>query len=128
MLVCHCRALSERDIRGDSLYSVTERDAVSCLWVESITVNVASHYLRARALLNVFGQISEVIERLAKPGNLKRCYALAATSAGINLVKRFGFEVASEGSRRPDGHDLYCASYAVIKSKSDELFARSGNK
>jgi hypothetical protein len=120
--------IRERDVRGDSIYSAAERDAVSCLWVESIAIDVSNPYLRARALLNVFERAHDTIERLANPVNLTHFYALSATSAGDNLIKRFGFQVASAQSKRTDGHDLYCASYEVIKRKTEDLLVARGIK
>jgi hypothetical protein len=118
--------IRERDVRADSIYSAAERDAVSCLWVESITIDVPNPYLRARALLNVFERAHDTIERLAHPASLTHFYALSATRAGDNLIKRFGFKVASARNKRTDGHDLYCASYEVIKRKAEDLLTARG--
>lgn len=117
--------IRERDVRGDSIYSAAERDAVLCLWVESITIDVSNPYLRARALLNVFERAHDTIERLANPVNLTQFYALSATRAGDDLIKRFGFQIASTQNKRTDGHDLYCVSYEVIKRKAEELLVHT---
>jgi len=115
--------IRERDVRGDSIHSAAERDVVSCLWVESITLDVPQPHLRARALLNVFQRAPHIMERLADPMNLRHVYALSATRAGDNLIKRFGFQIASAHIKRTDGHDLYCATYEVLKRKTQELLA-----
>jgi hypothetical protein len=118
--------IRERDIRGDSIYSAAERELVSCLWVESIALNINNRYLRARALLNVFERSREVIQRLADPARLSNFYALSATRAGDCLIKRFGFQVVSPRDKRTDSHDLYYAAYNVINQKSDQLAAAHG--
>lgn len=122
-LLCDGR-IRERDVRGDSIHSAAERDVVSCLWVESITLDVPQPWLRARALLNVFQRAHHTMERLADPINLKHVYALSATRAGDNLIKRFGFQIASAHIKRTDGHDLYRASYEILKRKTQVLLAR----
>jgi hypothetical protein len=118
--------IRERDIRGDSMYSVAERELVSGLWVESIALNISNRYLRARALLNVFEKAREIIERLADPARLSNFYALSATRAGDCLIKRFGFQVASPRDKRSDSHDLYCATTDIILQKAEQLAAAHG--
>ncbi|HKQ40828.1 MAG TPA: hypothetical protein VJ063_22360 [Verrucomicrobiae bacterium] len=113
--------IREKEVRGDSIYSAAERDAVSCLWIESIAVDVSNPYRRARALLNVFEGAHGALERLAEPAKLTNFYSLSATRAGANLIKRFGFQLAAGGNHRTDGLDLYCATYEVIRRKTDEL-------
>jgi hypothetical protein len=111
----------ERDVPGEGLYAVAEREQVTALWVESVMVNLASSFLRARALLQGLDDVPALIGRLADPAKVQRIYALAATEAGDQLVRRFGFEVVVKRDQRADEHDLFAASFAALQARASNL-------
>jgi len=107
--------ICEADIGGDDIFPAKERNAVTRLWLESIVIELASPYLRARALADVFAQAEVALGRVADPAKLQSLYALTATVAGETLTTRLGFHKVSSRTQREDGHDVYRVSFADLQ-------------
>lgn len=107
----------ERDIRGDSLYSPGESAAITALYVESIIVNPPKGYTNAPAILCVLTSFERLVSRLCDPGQLKSVYAIAASRSGERLLRRLGFDVISPAHARKDGHELFVANFADLRSQ-----------
>ena len=107
----------EREIRGDSLYSVDDRRLIKHLYVESIILRPPKPLSNAAAIMSVLSHMASIIERVADLETVERIYAIAATPAGERVMRRLGFELLSAGDRRNDGHDLFAAQRSVLAGK-----------
>ena len=116
--------IREKDIGSGRIYSSAERDLVSSLWLESIVIEIPSAYLRAQALTEVLQDITQIIHRVADPKPSMALYALSATRAGDQLVRRFGFQLASPRTTRANGHDLYCASFEALETRRQHVLSK----
>lgn len=107
----------EREIRGDSLYSVDDRRLIKHLYVESIILRPPKPLSNAVAIMSVLSNISSIVERVADLQTAERIYAIAATPSGERVMRRLGFELLSAGDRRKDGHNLFAAQLSVVAGK-----------
>ncbi len=113
------RAFSEghildKDIRGDSLYSSTERHSIRDLYVESIIVSLPKGKSNAPALLCILSRIGLIMRRLCDMAEVDHIYAIAASSSGEKFMKRLGFVQVKSAEVRKDGHDLFAVKFANL--------------
>ena len=110
----------EREIRGEDLFTVQERDAVRDVYLESIIISENGPFRRAarQCLLNRFIQM---VGNLGDPGQVKRVHAIAATDKGASFLGRMGFAVAKSGRERKDQHDFYTIRFEDLIGRTSEI-------
>jgi hypothetical protein len=106
----------EKEIRGDSLFKSKERAEIRDLYIESIIVLPPKGYSNAPAILCVLTNLHSLVGRLCDPSQVRKIYAMAASSRGDKLLRRLGFEVLSSKTGRADGHDVFQASFAALSN------------
>ncbi|RPI97929.1 MAG: hypothetical protein EHM32_00480 [Spirochaetales bacterium] len=99
-------SIVERQIRADAMYSADERELIRDLYVESIVINLSGR-ARAAALLALAVNFVSMIELICDIDKLNHVYAIAATTPGVNLLRRLGFSVVQKEVERKDGHVLF---------------------
>jgi len=115
----------EREIRGDSLYSPTDRSSMTTLYVESVILVPEKPMMKGPALLCLLDNLGAILERITDVNTVEKLYAIAATAAGENLLKRLSFEVAGVGERRRDAHGLFVARVTNVAAR---IAALSGSQ
>ena len=106
--------ITEREIRGDSLFSKTDRKLIKSLYVESIVLCSPEQRQNGLALLSILAEIPAIIGRIASLRSLQAIYAIGASSSGEALMRRLGFELSKPGDRRRDRHNLFVARPSVV--------------
>jgi hypothetical protein len=106
--------LVERDIRGDSLYSVHEIEHIKNLYVESIILDPPEGCSRGLAILFLLCNFTLIVNRICDSSNLESVYAIAASKSGQRLMGRLGFNKISTSENRKDGHNLFAARYSEL--------------
>jgi len=114
----------EREIRGDSLYSVIDRGAIRHLYVESIILCPRKPRSNAAAMVSVLSDAPAIIGRIADLHSVEAIYAIAASPAGERLMRRLGFALLRAGERRKDGHKLFVARPSVVARNVLEVCGR----
>jgi hypothetical protein len=107
----------EREIRGDSLYTPTDRSSITTLYVESVILVPEKPMMKGPALLCLLDNLGAILDRIADAKTVEKLYAIAATTAGENLLKKLSFEVESVGERRRDAHGLFVACVANVAAR-----------
>ncbi|MEA2560471.1 MAG: hypothetical protein QOH06_1975 [Acidobacteriota bacterium] len=108
----------ERQIRGDSLYSVAEKGKVRDVYVESIVLAPSQGASSvSAALLSVLGRFGSVLERVCDLENLEHVYAIAASSKGEKLMKGLGFAEMKAADSRADHHKLFGVDFLTLAQK-----------
>lgn len=115
----------EREIRGDSLYSIDDRSLIKHLYVESIILRPPKPLSNAATIMSVLSNMSSIIKRVADLETVEHIYAIAATPSGERVMRRLGFDLLSAGDRRKDGHNLFAAQRSVLAGK---VLAICGNR
>lgn len=97
----------ERIFSGDDIFGADEMDLCPRLYISGIAVlQPATHARRRYAGMLVWG-FWKYIESFYPPARRREIFAVAATEAGENLLKRFHFSVRDEASGKPHKHRLY---------------------
>jgi hypothetical protein len=108
--------LLEKDIRPDDLFLPSESHAIRDLHWESIVVDPAYKGER-RPMTALFQQTYlETLAHLCPIDQLGATYAIAASTAGANLLQRMGLSPIGEASQRLDAHPLYCGNVASYRA------------
>ena len=115
--------ISEKEIRGDSLYRPEERGRIDNLYVEGIIIRVSKGRTGTAPLRCILSNWETITRTVADPENVKAVYAVAASKSGQSLVKGLGFELQQDREKRADKHDLYVARPATI-SKNIAKYCR----
>jgi hypothetical protein len=113
-------SIVERQIRADSLYSADERELIKDLYVESIVVDLAGR-ARAAALLALAVNFVSMIELICDVDKIDHVYAIAATTSGMNLLRRLGFSVIQKGGEGKDGHELFSVEGKALMDRIESL-------
>ena len=111
----------EREIRGDSLYGIDERERITCLYVESIALCLPKPLSNTAAISTIMASLPTIIARVADPSRIESIYAIAASRAGDRFMRRLGFEVLRPAERRKDGHDFFFASWSTVAERAQGL-------
>lgn len=106
--------LLERHIAGTDLYTPSETDQITDLYVESLVCN------NSIAVAIVLSHFESLVRRICNPGTVKRILAIAASPDGQNLLKRLGFKITGSAQ----GHNLFTAAYSDV-SKNLEAVSRT---
>lgn len=104
----------EKEIRGDSLYSVGERDLIRDIYVESVIVQPPEGYSKAYAMLAVLKSFTGIVGNICDPQNIANVYAMAASDKGENLMKKLGFEMISAAQGRADHHRVFVIDFRTL--------------
>lgn len=113
--------LVERDIRGDSLISPSERDSIRELYIESIIVVPPKGISNAPAIVCVLAGFLSLVQRICDPSKVEHIYAIAASSAGERLLTRLGFDLIRSAEARTDHHNFYAARFQHLASNISRL-------
>ena len=105
------RIFSEADIFG-----ADEMGLCTSLYISGIAVPHAATYARRRDASMLVWGFWKYIESFYPPTHRREIFAVAATEAGENLLRRFHFSVRNEASEKPHKHPLY-----VVELSSDVL-------
>jgi hypothetical protein len=104
----------EKDVRGDSLYSPSERHLIRDLYVESIIVLPPKGFSKAPAILCVLTNFVSLVERICDPKTVQNVYAIAASQSGDRLLRRLGFDPIISSESRSDHHDLFSVKFSEL--------------
>lgn len=113
--------IKEREIRGESLYNLSEKSRVTDLYVESIIVNTPNRYSRGWAIKCLLANFLRIVGSISEPYKVRYVYAISATEAGSNLLQHLGFSVHVHAEKRSDCHDLYVGRFAVVAESINRL-------
>lgn len=119
--------ITEREIRGDSLYPPEEKELVRNLYVESIIVQLPPGHrsnASARPVMALLCKFIQLTGRVANPDNIENIYAVAASQEGKGFMKKLGFELARSGQERKDHLDLYVVRFDSLKVRISTLCKR----
>ena len=108
--------ISERDIRGDSLFHLNKRESITDLYIESVIVLPPKGYTNIPAIICILSNFEEIVNRICEPQNVKNIYAIAASRSGDRFLKRLGFDILKNANERIDKHDLFVIKYAELVS------------
>jgi hypothetical protein len=114
----------ERDIRGDDLYSPTDKNSVRELYVESVAILLPPGRSKAPAVLYLMCHIAEAMERICNLSRIENMYAIAATAEGAHFLGRLGFEIYKAAESRRDRHNLFMASFQGVVEATSGLCKR----
>jgi hypothetical protein len=120
-------SITEREIRGDSLYTPAEKELVRNLYVESIIIQLPPGYTSnasARPVMALLCNFIQLTGRVANPDNIENVYAVAASQAGKGFMKKLGFELARSGQERKDRLDFYVVRFDSLKGRISALCKR----
>ncbi|MEX0899865.1 MAG: hypothetical protein WD081_04150 [Gammaproteobacteria bacterium] len=109
--------ISEKQIRGDSLFSANERSVVTRIYVESIIIDPAEGAYRPFALRMILREFERLIERVADSNNVTFVSAMAATADGQRLLEGLAFTQVSDSGSRVDGNVFYEIAYADLRRR-----------
>ena len=116
------KGINEKDIRGEDLYTTRYRNKIKDLYVESVIIT-GNRATKAASLLKLLSQESmeHMLANICPLDNVERIHAIAASTAGDNIMKRLGFTVTTDACCRDDKHNMYS-----IKMKDLININRSG--
>jgi len=97
----------ERVFSGDDIFGANEMDLCTSLYISGIAVPQATTYARRRYASMLVWGFWKYIEYFYSPARRREIFAVAATKAGENLLRRFHFSVRDEATKKPDKHRLY---------------------
>ncbi len=98
--------IEESDFDADAVLTPSEALGCENLYFCSIAMD-DSHPEMTYSLL---GRAAKELERYRSQGAMRCVYAIAATAAGEDLLRRVGFDMIMAGSKRVDHNDLYSRS------------------
>lgn len=101
--------LQEKFLRGKDLFRCSDLRSPRDAYISSIVVQ--NRYSALTPLL--IQHMSHRFEWLHRAGILRRVYAIAATSNGEKLVKRFEFSLVKDAECTADHHPLYMLDMAM---------------
>ncbi len=104
--------LLEKDIVGDSLYTVDESNKIEDLYIESFVCPK-----NPMAVPVVLSQFESIVKRLCAPNQVKRVFAISASPGGTNMLGKLGFKLTG----RAQGHDLYSARCRDVLAKTESV-------
>lgn len=104
----------ERDIRGDCLYPIAEKDSITDLYVESIIIRPLKGYSGATAITCLLSNFLPIAKNMCNIHNIKHVYAISASDSGTRLMQHLGFEVQKPADSRKDRHNLFIGRFATI--------------
>ena len=99
--------VSERIFSGDDIFGADEMDLCTSLYISGIAVPQPVTYARRRYAGMLVWGFWKYIESFYPPARRREIFAVAATEAGENLLRRFHFSVRDEASKKPHKHPLY---------------------
>ncbi len=103
-------SIVEKNIRGDSLFSPTERHLIKDLYVESVIVQPPKGHTNGPAVLCLLTNFGRPVERICDPSSVENLYAIAASKSGDRLLRRLGFDPITSAENRADHHDFFQVS------------------
>jgi len=98
---------SERIFSSDDIFGADEMDLCTCLYISGIAVPQPATYARRRYASMLVWGFWKYIESFYPPARRREIFAVAATEAGENLLRKFHFSARDEASRKPHKHRLY---------------------
>lgn len=104
----------ERDIRGDCIYGVNEKDLIKDLYVESIIIRPLKGYSGAKAITCLLSNFVPIANNICNIQNIEYVYAVAASRAGAQLMTHLGFELQKGSDKRKDRHNLFVARFTTV--------------
>jgi hypothetical protein len=106
----------ERIFSADDIFGANEIDLCTSLYIAGIAVPQPETYARRRHASMLVWGFWKYIESFYPPAHRREIFAVAATEAGENLLRKFHFSVRDEESKKPHKHPLY-----VVKLSPDVL-------
>jgi len=97
----------ERIFSEDDIFGADEMDLCTSLYISGIAVPQPVTYARRRDASMLVWGFWKYLEFFYPPSRRREVFAVAATGAGENLLRRFHFSVRDEESKQPDKHPLY---------------------
>lgn len=107
--------ITERGIAGSGLLRPNEREKARDLYVESFIVLGDTKEIHTAAVGSCLANLDLMFAHIADPATIRYVYGLAATRAGEEFMKKWGFEQVTPADRREDGHPLYRKLYSALK-------------
>jgi hypothetical protein len=113
-------SMLERDLRGDDIFSIKERDRVTVLYVESF-VSLSSHGKAIpMAVASTIANFVSITRSVANPERVRSVFALAASSGGSRLLLHLGFTRVCDARTRTDGHHMYGVHFPTLAANIAE--------
>lgn len=115
--------ITERDIRGCDLYSPEEKDAITCLYIESVAISRSNGNSRALAVHQLLSELLRLLNDISQSSKVTEIFAIAATPAGRRFLKHLGFRLISPSKDRKDEHDLFVTRLSDLTSRIDQNYS-----
>jgi hypothetical protein len=102
------RNTNEKALRETDIYSQSEVHLITDLYIESIIVT-GGRRTQAMAILKILSSdnVKYMVSNICPIENADRMFAIAASNAGDNIMRRLGFTIETDASVRDDGHNMY---------------------
>ncbi len=113
--------IEERDIRGDSLYSPQEKSLIKNLYIESVAISHPEGQSQASAVIYLLSNFTQIARNIGELDNIDMVYAIAASKAGVSLMKRLGFNLVKSSKDRKNGHDLFAIRFMNLAQNISEI-------
>lgn len=107
----------ETEIRGECLYSPSERDLIEDVYVESVIARPKLRTHRSAATRVILLSLDRIVGGIADVQKVRRLSAMAATVAGEQFSQRIGLKVISMPKDRRDGHKMLEGDFQEIRQK-----------
>ena len=97
----------EKSFSGDDIFGAEEMDLCARLYISGIAVPQPATYASRRYASMLIWGFWKYIASFYPPARQREIFAVAATEAGENLLRKFHFSVRDEASKKPRKNPLY---------------------
>lgn len=104
--------ISEKDIKGDDLYSAEELDKVECIYIENVIMLTRNNSINGWAFYQCLPMFKKIIAKIVKNTSLVTVYAMPVNeiladrkATSEKLLKKFGFVNANKSTKQ--GYHIY---------------------
>ena len=97
----------EKSFSGDDIFSADEMDLCSRLYISGIAVPQPATYANRRYASMLIWGFWKYIESFYPPARQREIFAVAATDAGENLLRKFHFSMRDEADKKFRKDPLY---------------------
>lgn len=113
--------ITEQQIRPEDIYTPSQKEFITNLYIESLALKIPENVFRAKALLSILSEIQETIRGLCEKGRISRLYAISASKEGRKILEHLGFQIYGKKEERIDKHDLFMVTFSTFMLKLNEI-------
>jgi hypothetical protein len=113
--------ITEQQIKPEDLYTPSQKEFITNLYIESLALKIPGKILRAKALLSIISKIQETIRGLCEKERINSLYAISASKEGREVLEHLGFQIYSKKEERIDKHDLFRVTFSTFMLKLNEI-------